>query len=93
MRVERQDLSLVPMQSKSAVGHQIKVALKRIGALGKAAPRREGCKRATKGTNGGERRKRMREQEKERGKGFGLSSHFSEPTQTSQLDATRGNEI
>lgn len=89
MRVERQDLSLIPIRSKSAVGHQIRIALKRIGVLGMEW---EGCKRVTKGA-GGERRKRMRVKEKERGKVSGLSSHFSEPTQTSQLDATRGNEI
>lgn len=42
------------MRSKSAVGHQIRVALKRIGTLGIGW---ESCKRVTKGA-GGERRKR-----------------------------------
>lgn len=70
------------MQSKSAVGHQIRVALKRVGALGTGW---EGCKRVTKGA-GGEGRNRMRRKEKERGKVSG--SRVISPRQHRPLNST-----
>lgn len=70
------------MRSKSAVGHQIRVALKRIGTLGIGW---EGCKRVTKGA-GGERRKRIREKGKERGKVSG--SRVISPSQHRPLNST-----